>query len=57
MGNIFCCVNSKFISELIKDSKKRIIYFSPGINKEIFGAVLGVKDTVGESNICIIIDS
>lgn len=57
MEKIFCNVNSKFISELIKDSKKRIIYVSPGINQEIFFNILEKKDKIGFDNINIIIDA
>lgn len=57
MEKIFYNVNSKLISELIKDATKRIVYISPGINKEILGEILKVKDKIGNDNICIVIDA
>lgn len=57
MEKIYCNVNSKFISELIKDSKNRVVYAAPGINRLIMGSIFEVKDKLELENISIIIDA
>lgn len=57
MEKLFYNLNSKKISEFIKNAQHRIIYVAPGINNVIAGELITASQRIGEKNIHIVLDS
>lgn len=56
MNNIFVCMNSQRIVDLIGDAKSRVVYINSGINEEIASALIIKSTTIGKENITVFTD-